>query len=63
MQRIEVKHRWADGADVATWFVLHSAGAEPTPTVNWSHIEHGKVRAIQAAFDPRSIIAAREKKD
>lgn len=55
---VEVQHRWVDGADVITWFDLHTTVASPTPTVNWSHVEDGKINQIRVTFDPREILAA-----
>jgi hypothetical protein len=33
---IVVRKRFVDGADVLTWFDLHTTAAEPLPTANWS---------------------------
>lgn len=44
-----------DGNDVMTWFDLYLDGA-PTPTVNWQHIEDGKIARIRVTFDPRAIL-------
>jgi len=44
-------------ADVLTWFDLHTSEAPPCPTVNWSHVEHGKIKTIRATFDPRPLLA------
>lgn len=55
---LDVLHRWDDGADVLTWFELHTADAEPTPTVSWSHVENGRITRIRVTFDPRGILAA-----
>jgi hypothetical protein len=38
---IEVLARVADEHDVITWFNLHTTGAAPAPTANWSHVEDG----------------------
>ena len=54
---IDVLHRWDDGTDVITWFELHTAGTDPTPTVNWSHAELGKINRIRVTFDPRGILS------
>ena len=52
---IVIEKMWVDGPDVITWYELHTANTEPLPTVNWSHIENGKVTRIRATFDPRPI--------
>ena len=38
-----------------TWFDLHPAGTDPLPTVNWRHVENGKITAIRVIFDPRPL--------
>ena len=54
---IVVRHRWVDGPEVVTWFDLHStAASEPSPTVNWSHVEDGRIAAIRVTFDPRPLL-------
>ena len=46
---------WVDGPDVLTWFDLHMGEAGPLPTVNWRHVENGKITAIRVTFDPRPL--------
>jgi ketosteroid isomerase-like protein len=58
LERIEVHARVAGPTDVITWFDLHTAGAPPTPTANWTHVENGKITRIRVTFDPRAILAA-----
>src|SRR5689334_7648872 len=53
--RIDVEKRFVDGADVLTWFVLHTSVADPVPTANWSHVEDGRITAIRVAFDARGL--------
>ena len=53
---IVVQHVFVDGAEVLTWYDLHTRVAPPAPTANWSHIENGKVSRILATFDPRAIL-------
>lgn len=53
---VEVLKRFVDGADVLTWFKLHTKDAPPMPTANWSRVEDGKITAIRVAFDPRPIL-------
>lgn len=36
---------------------LQSTVAPPAPTVNWSHIEGGRISRIRVTFDPRAIVA------
>jgi hypothetical protein len=50
---VVVHKRFVDGADVLTWFDLHTSVAPPAPTANWSHIEQGKITAIRVTFDAR----------
>lgn len=55
---IVIQHRFVDGADVLTWFDLHTTIAPPCPTANWSHIENGKITKIRVTFDARALAAA-----
>jgi hypothetical protein len=55
MTDIVVRKTWVDGNDVVTWFDLHTAGTEPLPTVNWRHVENGKITSIRVTFDPRPL--------
>ncbi len=48
---IVIRKRFVDGSDALTWFDLHTSVAPPAPTANWSHIEDGKITAIQVTFD------------
>jgi hypothetical protein len=50
-----VLKRWVDGPDVITWFDLHTHDAPPVPTVNWSHVEDGRITRIRVTFDPRPL--------
>ena len=52
---IVVQHVFVDGPDVLTWFDLHTASTEPLPTVNWRHVENGKIAWIRVTFDPRPL--------
>jgi hypothetical protein len=40
---------------VLTWLELHTQTTEPLATVNWSHIEDGRITRIQVVFDPRPL--------
>ncbi|MEV7616738.1 nuclear transport factor 2 family protein [Streptomyces sp. NPDC089799] len=57
LEKIEVHARVADDTDVITWFDLHTAGAPPAPTANWTHVENGRITRIRVTFDPRGILA------
>jgi SnoaL-like protein len=52
---IVVRKRLADDTDVLTWFDLHTAVAPPVATVNWSHVEAGKITRIAVTFDARPL--------
>src|SRR3954453_14940834 len=58
MTDIDVKVMAVDGPDVVTWFELHSAVADPIPTVNWSHVEDGRIPRIRVTFDPRPLLGS-----
>jgi limonene-1,2-epoxide hydrolase len=55
MTGIAVHKRFVDGADVLTWFDLHTKVADPAPTANWSHVEDGRITAIRVTFDAREL--------
>ena len=55
MTDIDLQIMVAEGADVLTWFHLHTTSTEPLPTVNWSHIENGRIAQIRVTFDPRPL--------
>ncbi|HEY7432474.1 MAG TPA: nuclear transport factor 2 family protein [Streptosporangiaceae bacterium] len=57
ISEIAVVQMVAAGPDVMTWYDLHTTVAPPVPTVNWSHVEDGKIKAIRAVFDPRELIS------
>jgi hypothetical protein len=54
MTDIVIRKTFVDGPDVLTWFDLHTAQTDPLPTVNWRHVENGKITSIRVTFDPRS---------
>lgn len=58
---IEVQKMAVDGDDILTWFELHTSVAPPAPVANWTHIKNGKIASVRATFDPRAIIAARQR--
>ena len=55
MTGIVIHKTFVDGTDVLTWFDLHTAQAGPLPTVNWRHVENGKITQIRVTFDPRPL--------
>jgi len=59
---IEVQKMAVDGDDILTWFDLHTSVAPPAAVANWAHIEKGKIASVRAIFDPRAIIAARQRR-
>ena len=56
MTGLDITRMVVDGPDVMTWYDLATSGAPPTPTVNWMHVEDGRIRRIRATFDPRAIL-------
>jgi ketosteroid isomerase-like protein len=46
----------AQGADVITWFELHTETAEPVPVANWAKVQDGKIQRVRVAFDPRPLL-------
>ncbi len=56
MTDVVVLKRWVQGPDVITWFDLCTHDAPPVPTVNWSHVEDGRITRIRVTFDPRSLV-------
>jgi hypothetical protein len=55
MTDIVIRKTFVDGADVMTWFDLHTAETDPLPTVNWRRVRDGKITFIRVAFDPRPL--------
>jgi uncharacterized protein YbjT (DUF2867 family) len=56
MTGLEITRVVVDGPDVMTWYDLLTGNALPTATVNWMHVEDGKIAQIRATFDPRAIL-------
>ena len=52
---VVVQRMVVDGADVITWFDLHTTVADPMPVANWTHVEDGKITRIRVTFDPRGL--------
>lgn len=55
---IVIRKTFVDGPDVLTWFDLHTAQTGPLPTVNWRHVENGKISWIRVTFDPRPLTSS-----
>jgi len=55
---IVIRKTFVDGPDVLTWFDLHTAQTGPMPTVNWRHVENGKITRIRVTFDPRPLTSS-----
>lgn len=55
MTDIVIRKTFVDGPDVLTWFDLHTNRTDPMPTVNWRHVENGKITSIRVTFDPRPL--------
>ena len=53
-----VQRMVVDGDDGMTWYDFHSTVCEPMPTVNWSHVRNGRIRAVRAVLDPRPLLTA-----
>ena len=58
---VVIRKMLADDDDVLTWFDLHTSVAPPAAGANWSRIENGRIVRVRATFDPREIIAARQR--
>jgi len=56
MTGLDITRMVVDGPDVMTWYDLLTDGAPPIATVNWMHVEDGRIRQIRATFDPRPIV-------
>jgi SnoaL-like domain len=52
---IVIQKTFVDGPDVLTWYDMYTARTDPLPTVNWRHVENGKITSIRAIFDPRPL--------
>jgi len=44
---------FVDGADVVTWYDLHTRIAPPALVAEWSHVESGKITMVRVVFDAR----------
>src|ERR1700753_1219333 len=55
MTGLDITRMVVDGPDVMTWYDLLTDGAPPIATVNWMHVEDGRIKRIRATFDPRPI--------
>ncbi|GAB2883080.1 nuclear transport factor 2 family protein [Streptomyces mayteni] len=62
--RLALRRRWVDGADVMTWFDLHPrGGAEPFPVASWLHVEHGRIARVDVTFDLGRLLRAGDPRD
>ena len=52
---IVVRKTFVDGADVLTWYDLHTTVAPPVPVANWLHVEDGKITSLEVVFDARKL--------
>ena len=55
---IVIHKTFIDGPDALTWFDLYTSQTDPMPTVNWRHIENGKITWIRVTFDPRPLTSS-----
>lgn len=55
---VVVQKMFVDGADVLTWYDLHTKIAPPAPVAEWSHVEDGKITMVRAVFDARPFAPA-----
>ncbi len=53
---IVIEQMLSDGADVLTWFQLHTRPAPPIAVASWGHVEHGRITDLRVTFDPRPIV-------
>ena len=56
MDDLVLHARVVEGSDAMTWFDLVAKGGAVVPTVNWSHVENGRVTDIKVTFDPRPLL-------
>ncbi len=56
MTGLDITRMVVDGPDVMTWYDLLTDAAPPIATVNWMHVEGGRIKRIRATFDPRPIV-------
>jgi hypothetical protein len=56
MTGLQITRMVVDGPDVMTWYDLLTGNAPPAPTVNWMHVEDGKIAQIRTTFDPGAIL-------
>lgn len=51
-----VRLRLADDDDVITWSELRIGNKPPVQVANWTHVENGRITAVNVTFDPRPIL-------
>lgn len=52
---IVIERMLSDGADVLSWFALHTTVASPVPVASWAHVRDGRITSLQVTFDPRPL--------
>jgi ketosteroid isomerase-like protein len=58
MTDVVVRKVFVNGADILTWFDLHTKVTDdPLPVANWTHVKDGKISSIRVTFDPRPLTA------
>jgi ketosteroid isomerase-like protein len=55
---LAIQKTFVDGADVVTWYELHTRIAPPAAVAEWSHVEQGKITRVRVVFDSRPFAAA-----
>src|SRR4051794_4887972 len=56
VDRVEIRAMAATGADVITWFDLHTLNAGAVPVANWATVKDDAVRRVRVTFDPRPLL-------
>jgi ketosteroid isomerase-like protein len=56
VDRVEVRAMAADGANVITWFDMHTQAAGTLPVANWATVDDGAIRRVRVTFDPRPLL-------
>jgi ketosteroid isomerase-like protein len=56
--QLAVKHVFADGDDVLTWFEMQIGTAPVTPVANWCHVDGGLITRVLVVFDPRGMLSS-----
>jgi hypothetical protein len=56
VERVEIRAMAADGANVITWFDMHTSAAGALPVANWATVDGGAIRRVRVTFDPRPLL-------